>query len=61
MPPPLTWHIFKIIVDCLSPIVYACVFNQSHGHWLLNDVLHYVISMNLKLNEENKIFFHSKA
>jgi hypothetical protein len=23
----LTWHIFKIIVDCFSPILSACVLN----------------------------------
>jgi len=43
MPPPLTWHNSQIIIECLSPIVYACVFNQSRGHWLLNDALHYAI------------------
>jgi hypothetical protein len=32
VPPPLTWHISQIVVDCLSPIVSTCVFNQSHGH-----------------------------
>jgi hypothetical protein len=32
MPPPLTWHISQIVVDCLSPIVSTCVINQSHGH-----------------------------
>jgi hypothetical protein len=42
-------------VDCLSPIIFACVLNQSHGHWLLSDVLHLDISMSLKLKEENKI------
>jgi hypothetical protein len=61
MPPPLTWHNSQIIVECLSPIVYACVFNQSRGHWLLNDALLMLFSMNLKLKEENKIFLHSKA
>jgi hypothetical protein len=40
MSPPLTWHIFQIMVDCLSPIVFACVLNQSCGHWVLNDALH---------------------
>jgi hypothetical protein len=53
MPPPVTWHISKIIMNCLSLIVY--VLNQYCGHWLFNDVLHSVISMNLKLKEENKI------
>ncbi len=55
MPPPQTWQISQIIMDCLSPIVFACILNQSHGHWLLNDVLHFVISMSLKLKDENKI------
>ncbi len=55
MPPPLIWHICEIIVDCLSPITYVCVLNQSHGHWLLNDVLHSTISMSLKLKLKNKI------
>jgi hypothetical protein len=55
MPPLLTWQISQIIVDCLSLIVFACVFNQSFGHWFLSDDLHFVISMSLKLEEENKI------
>ncbi len=55
MPPPLTWHISQTVVDCFFPIVSTCVFNQFCGHWLLNDVLHFVISMRLKLKEENKI------
>jgi hypothetical protein len=37
MPPPLTWHIFQIIVDVLSHVMSTCVFNQSKGHWLLSD------------------------
>ncbi len=59
--PPLTWHIFQIVVNCLPPIVSACVINQSHGHWLLNDTLHSIISMSLKLKEETKLFLHLKA
>jgi hypothetical protein len=55
MPPFLIWHIYQILVDCLSPIVSSYVFNQSHGHWLLSDALHSIISMSLKLKEENKI------
>ncbi len=42
-------------MDCLFQIVFTCVFNQSHGHWLVNDALHFAISMSLKLKEENKI------
>jgi hypothetical protein len=55
MPPPLPWQISQTIVDCLSPIVFACVLNQSRGHWLLSDVLHFAISMSLKLREENQV------
>jgi len=51
MPPPLTWRIFHIIADCLSPIVFSCLLNQACGHWLLSDALHFTISMSLKLNE----------
>jgi hypothetical protein len=43
MPPPLTWHIFQIIVDVLSPIVSTYVFNQFKGCWLSNDALNYTI------------------
>jgi len=25
IPPPFTWHIYQIIVDCFSPIVITCV------------------------------------
>jgi len=32
----------------------ACVLNQSRGHWLLSDDLHFAISMSLKLKEEPK-------
>jgi hypothetical protein len=53
--PPLTWKFFQTIVQCLFPIVSTCVLNQSHGHWLISDVLHSAISMNLKLKEENQI------
>jgi len=42
-------------MDCLSPIVSTCVLNWSCGHWLLGDALHCIISMSLKLKEENKI------
>jgi hypothetical protein len=55
VPPPLTWQNFQIIVDCLSLFVSTYVFNQSRGHWLLNDALDSAISMSLKLKEENKI------
>jgi hypothetical protein len=53
VPPPLTWHISQIIVDVLSSSISACVLNESHGHWLLFDVLNVIIIMSLKF-EINK-------
>jgi len=52
VPLPLTWHICHIIVDSLGPIVFACILNQSKGHWLLNDALNFAISMSLKFRDE---------
>ncbi len=54
IPPPLTWHICQIVVDCLTPVVTTCVLNQSRGHWLLSDAFHSTIPMSLKLKEESK-------
>jgi len=51
-PPLLTWHIFKIIVDSLSPIVTTCVLNQSKSHWLLFDALQFAITMCLKFGKK---------
>ncbi len=50
--PPLTCHIYEIIVDILFSVVNVCVLNQSHGHWLLFDALHVTITMTLKLKED---------
>jgi len=52
VPPPLAWHICCIVVDSLGPIVSTCIFNQSKGHWLLNDALNSAISMSLKFKDE---------
>ncbi len=38
-----------MIIDCLSPILIACVLNQSRGHWFLSDDLNFAISVVLKL------------
>jgi hypothetical protein len=52
VPPPLTWHIFYIIVNSFGPIVFTCISNQSKGHWLLFDALNSTISMSLKFKTE---------
>jgi hypothetical protein len=52
VPPLLTWHISKIIVDILFPIVTICVLNQSSSHWLFFDALQFTIIMCLKFMEE---------
>jgi hypothetical protein len=33
----------------------TCVLNQSCGHWLFNDSIHFIIIMSLKLMEEVEI------
>ncbi len=50
---PLTWHIYQIIVDVHSPIVFTCVLNQFKGHWLLSDALNSTIFICLKLKKKN--------
>jgi hypothetical protein len=52
---PLTWHIFQIIVDDLSLVMFICVLNQSKGHWVLSNTLNSAISTCLKLKEEFEI------
>jgi hypothetical protein len=42
-------------VDYFFPIVTAYVLNQVHGHWLLNDALHFAISLNLKQKDDNEL------
>ncbi len=32
--------------------MFACILNQSRGHWLLSDALNFTISMNLKFKDE---------
>ncbi len=48
-----TFNLADFLHTC--EVFFACVLNQSHGHWLLNDVLCSIISVNLKLKEENKV------
>jgi len=48
----LIYHIFKIIVDSLFPIVITCVINQYKSHWLLFDALKFAITMCLKFREK---------
>jgi hypothetical protein len=55
MPCPVTWHIFQIIINVFSPIVFTYVLDQSKGHWLLSDVLNFAISIWLKLKKEIRI------
>jgi hypothetical protein len=58
VPPPLTWHIYRIIVDSFGPIVSTYILNQFKGHWLLSDALNSTISMSLKfLNEIDSTTF----
>jgi hypothetical protein len=38
VPKAQMWAIAKVTLT-LNPMVITCVMNQSHGHWLLLDVL----------------------
>jgi hypothetical protein len=51
VPPPLTWHIFHIIVDSFGPTIFTCIL-KCKGHWLLNDALNSTIFMSLKFKDE---------
>jgi hypothetical protein len=48
----ITWKL-QIIVGFLLVILSTCVMNQSCGHLLISDALHFAILMSLKLT--NKI------
>ncbi len=48
VPSLLTVYVSQIIIDIISPIVNACVFNQYRGHWLFFNALHAKITMELK-------------
>jgi nitrogen fixation protein FixH len=52
VPPPLTWHIFHIIVDFFGLIMSTCILNQCKGHWLFSATLNSTIFMSLKFNDE---------
>jgi hypothetical protein len=52
VPPSFIWHVAQIVVDVISLIIIARLFNQSNEQWLLSDVLHSIITMNTKLMEE---------
>ncbi len=43
---------FQLIVDTLSLIQLAYALNQSHRHWLFNDVLKWKITLSLQLKKE---------
>ncbi len=52
MHPPLTWHIFLILMDFIFLLRQLCVLNQACGQWLLSDALDFTISLSLKLKHE---------
>jgi hypothetical protein len=51
VPPNFTWHISKIIMHSISPIVNACILKQFNEHWIFFDTLHSTIFMCLKFKE----------
>jgi hypothetical protein len=51
----LTWHIFQIIVDVFSLVVFVSILNQFISDWLLSDVLNFTISICLELRKKIEI------
>ena len=47
-----TWAVVEAISSTLSPVVSACVLNQSRGYWLLSDALASTIFMSVKFEME---------
>jgi len=58
VPPIFTWHISKIIMHAISPIVSACVLNQFNEHWLFSNTLPSTIS-EVKKPLYSKFFYWS--
>ncbi len=49
---PRTWAVCEMVVNLLSAIMIGLVLNQSHRHWLLGDVLQFVISKTCEVCDE---------
>ncbi len=49
------------VVDYFSLVVFVYVFNQLHGHRLLSDALHSIISMSLKLRGKSQVLCSFKS
>jgi hypothetical protein len=41
-----------VVVKVLSPIATGCVLNQSYGHWLLGDMLQFIITKTHEVRDE---------
>jgi len=55
VPPTLAWHIYQIIVNYLSLVVFVCVLNQFKYHHSKSDALHFIIFVSLKLKRKMDI------
>jgi hypothetical protein len=49
---PRTWVVCEVVVNLLSPIMIGLILNQSHRHWLLGDVVQFVISKTCEVCDE---------
>jgi hypothetical protein len=46
------WVIAEAITSTLNLIVFACVMNQSRGHWLLLDALTITITFTMEMEAQ---------
>ncbi len=46
------WAIVEAITFILNLIVFACVMNQSRGHWLLSDALTMAITFTMEMEAQ---------
>jgi hypothetical protein len=51
------WDVTKVVTLTLNHMVIACVMNQSHGHWLLLDVLTTAITRIVNLQSKMVYMF----
>jgi hypothetical protein len=42
----------EVVMKVLNPIMTSCDLNYSHGHWLLNNTLQFVITKTCEVHDE---------
>jgi hypothetical protein len=52
VPKARVWAIVEAITFTLNLIVFACVMNQSRGHWLLSNALTICITFTMEMEAQ---------